>query len=156
MKILNISDAAALAIHSMIILCATPEERVNLKEIAKILGASEHHLSKVMQRLVKVGIISSVRGPSGGFLLKKNALSKSVLEILEIFEGEAERNPCLMKREECVVGSCIYNDFLEKINSQVINYLSSYKLKDLLNRNIKEFLDTKNKFIKNREKEVKI
>jgi Rrf2 family protein len=141
MKILNISDAAALGIHSMIILCSDPEKRVNLNKISTILQASEHHLSKVMQRLVKSNLVTSVRGPNGGFMIKKTALSKSVLEVLEIFEGEIDKNPCLLKKDKCVVLSCIYGTFLEEINEKVINYLSNYKLQALVGKKIENILE---------------
>jgi hypothetical protein len=66
--ILRISDAANLAIHAMAHI-ARSKGNVNhsVGEIAGEQGVSVAHLSKVMQRLVKVGLLTSRRGPGGGF-----------------------------------------------------------------------------------------
>ena len=51
----------------MALLAAHPRERMSAGRIAELLGASQAHLAKVMQRLVKAGLVDSVRGPGGGF-----------------------------------------------------------------------------------------
>ena len=69
-KVVSLSEAASLAIHA-VVLIASSDKLVNVNQIAKATAASKNHLAKVMQRLVKSNLVSSTRGPSGGFLLKK-------------------------------------------------------------------------------------
>ena len=78
--ILRISDAANLAIHAMAHI-ARSKGNVNhsVGEIAGEQGVSVAHLSKVMQRLVKVGLLTSRRGPGGGFVLGRAADKISLL-----------------------------------------------------------------------------
>ncbi len=64
--ILNISEATSLAIHAMIYIEANSNRKVSTKEIAVEFDASEAHLSKVLQRLVRSGYVKSVRGPKQG------------------------------------------------------------------------------------------
>ena len=62
--ILRISDAANLAIHAMAHIAKSGgDANHSVGEIAAEQGVSEAHLSKVMQRLVKVGLLTSRRGP---------------------------------------------------------------------------------------------
>ena len=69
-NLLRISDAASLGLHTMGLL-AGRSTRLSTQEIARSLGASEHHLAKVMQRLAKMGLVVSTRGPQGGFVLSR-------------------------------------------------------------------------------------
>ena len=70
-KVLNISEAYSLALHSLALLASDNGRSLTTHQIASTLGASEAHLSKVMQRLTKAGFLNSSRGPGGGFALKK-------------------------------------------------------------------------------------
>ena len=61
-NLLKISDAAVLGIHALGTLTGA-EEPVSASRMAAALGVSEAHLSKVLQRLVRAGLVSSSRGP---------------------------------------------------------------------------------------------
>jgi len=65
-KLINISEATSIAIHSLAII-ARKEEMVNAQYLAKVTGFSKNHISKVLQILVKQSFIISTRGPKGGF-----------------------------------------------------------------------------------------
>ncbi len=71
-KVINFSDAASIGMHSMILI-AQSEIPVNAIQLSKKINFSKHHIAKVLQRLVKDGFLVSFRGPTGGFLLKKDA-----------------------------------------------------------------------------------
>ena len=70
-KIFSMSEAASIAIHSMVLI-ARNENGINAVKIAEQTGSSKNHISKVAQRLVKNDLLKSVRGPLGGFTLKKS------------------------------------------------------------------------------------
>ena len=67
-SILRISDAASLGIHACALIAENGKKKINVSVMADQLKASKAHLAKVMQRLVKSGIVSSTRGPLGGGL----------------------------------------------------------------------------------------
>ena len=114
--VLNISDAAALALHAMAFLAGQPERRFATGEIASELHVSETHLSKVLQRLAKVGLVASVRGPHGGFVLARPAAEIRLLDAYEAIEG-----PLADSR-------CILDGLVTGVNSRVRDYLTKTKL----------------------------
>jgi Rrf2 family protein len=131
--ILRISDAANLAIHAMAhIARAKGGVNQSVGEIADHQGVSEAHLAKVMQRLVKVGLVTSRRGPGGGFLLRRPAATISLLEILEAMDGPMTDSKCLLGRKQCLFGGCALGALLTHVNHQVRVFLATRKLTDLL------------------------
>jgi Rrf2 family protein len=139
--ILRISDAANLAIHAMAHI-ARSKGSVNhsVGEIATEQGVSEAHLSKVMQRLVKVGLLTSRRGPGGGFLLGRDPEKISLLEILEAMDGPMSDCKCLLGRKRCLFGGCALGALLTHVNHQVRVFMASRNLTDLMGSSAKHTL----------------
>lgn len=130
-SVLKISEAVALGIHACVII-AKAESRVSASEIAEMLKASEAHLAKVLQRLVRAGLILSNRGPKGGFTLAKASGDISLMEIYEAIDGEMPLRDCLFEKPACDGKNCSLYGLLNKVNSEVKNYFSKTSLSDLL------------------------
>ena len=94
-KIFSMSEAASIAIHSMVLI-ARNKDGINAVKIAEQTGSSKNHISKVAQRLVKDDLLKSVRGPSGGFTLKKDPADITLLDIYQSIEGPLEITDCPM------------------------------------------------------------
>jgi Rrf2 family protein len=139
--ILRISDAANLAIHAMAHI-ARSRGSVNhsVGEISAEQSVSEAHLSKVMQRLVKVGLLTSRRGPGGGFLLGREPEKISLLEILEAMDGPMSDCKCLLGRKKCLFGGCALGALLTHVNHQVRVFMASRNLTDLMGSSSKHTL----------------
>ncbi|OGI03343.1 MAG: hypothetical protein A2104_10330 [Candidatus Melainabacteria bacterium GWF2_32_7] len=133
--VIKISEAATLALHTMYFLSISTNRLVSTKEIASTFTISENHLAKVLQRLVKVGLVESIRGPKGGFSLAKNSDNITLLEIYEAIEGTLEMSDCLLNEPICGGGdNCIiFGGLLDKINKQVKDYMEQKKLSELRN-----------------------
>lgn len=123
---------ASLAIHSMAILARQQEGLVTVGEIAATVDASEAHLSKAMQRLVKAGLARSVRGPKGGFALARPADTITLLEIYEAVEGPRTVADCPLGRSRCAFSGCLFGGVLEKMEDQVYEYLGRTKLSEAI------------------------
>ncbi len=80
---LRISEAATLALHATALIGSSPT-RLSAHEMAERLNVSEAHLAKVLQRLAHAGLVRSVRGPHGGFML---ARAGSEITLLEVVRG---------------------------------------------------------------------
>ena len=80
---LKISEGSSMGMHAMGLLALEPGKPLSTKVIAQCFHVSEAHLAKIMQRLVKVGLLHSVRGPKGGFSLVKDPTTTTLLEVLQ-------------------------------------------------------------------------
>jgi Rrf2 family protein len=120
---LRISEASALALHTVGVLTVHPNERTTNAEISEMLQVSEHHLAKVHQRLVRSGILRAIRGPEGGFILARPANEIKLLEIVEAIEGPFAPTQCLLGREKCQSDCCILGKMSNSINDQVRVFL---------------------------------
>lgn len=128
---LKISDATALALHSMVHLAMDPEACSSTAEIAEFFGASRHHLAKVHQRLTRAGLIISQRGPSGGVRLAKEPESIRLLDIYEAMEGSMLCNPCLFGHDTCPRKDCVLRMLLPGLARQVRTYFEKTTLATL-------------------------
>ena len=128
--VLKISDAANLAFHAMVFLAASSGRLVSNHEIATALNVSENHLSKVLQRLAKDGLVKSIRGPKGGFALEKPADQITLLDIFQAIDGPLVSSNCLLGNPLCN-GNCILGELLKTMNKQVEDYFSATKISEL-------------------------
>ena len=130
--IIHISEASLLALHSMALLAQSNNQPLSTKKMAEITASSEAHLSKVMQRLAKINLVDSNRGPNGGFYLKRPIESVTLLEIYEAIEGPFENGSCLGKVERCPFKKCLFGGLIDKTRHEFHQYLASKTLKDLV------------------------
>ncbi len=129
--IIKISDATALALHTMVHLAVEPDRQTTTAEIADAFQVSKHHLAKVHQRLAKVGLIRSNRGPSGGVGLARDPGKITLLEIYEVMEGSMLCNPCLFGKEACPRTDCVLSNLLPGLARQVRDYFKKTSLAQL-------------------------
>ncbi|MEI8201496.1 MAG: Rrf2 family transcriptional regulator [Bacteroidota bacterium] len=132
-KIVNLSEAASLAIHAMVIIARAPKI-VNVIAIAQATSSSKNHLSKVMQRLAKEGFVRSTRGPLGGFELNKLAEEISLLDIYEAIEGPIQKGGCPVDKQICPFNKCLVGGIVDDVSAQIIGYLTEQKLSSYINR----------------------
>ena len=92
---INMSEAAVIALHSMVYIANRKNEIHSLKSVSAFFEISPNHLSKVLQRLVKAGYLISVKGPQGGFKLHEGKENSTLLEIYEVIEGKYTPAKCL-------------------------------------------------------------
>ena len=128
---IHISEAVSLAMHGMGII-ASSESRISVREIAFRTKASEAHLAKVFQRLVKSGLVKSTRGSKGGLELARSPSDITLYEIYSVLEGPTENLNCLMPDIQCPFKSCIFGGLLHKLNEELIYHFKNHTLEDLL------------------------
>ena len=133
-SVLKISEAASLALHTVVFLAAHPDQPESTRAIASILGVSEAHLSKVLQRLTRAGLVRSTRGPRGGFTLARSSEEMTLLEVYEVMEGALTQSQCLLSKPVCGERGCILGGLLIAIDQQVSDYLAQTKVFELADR----------------------
>jgi len=125
LSFLRISEASALALHTVRVLALAPDNAVTNQDVASLLSVSVHHLAKVHQRLVRAGILRGVRGPAGGFRLARDPREITLMEVVEAVEGPFEPHQCLLGRPKCSTSPCALGQMSDTVNSLVREVLIS-------------------------------
>jgi Rrf2 family protein len=79
----------------------TAGEVVYKKDICKAQDITPAFLTKILQPLIKDGIVGSQRGVGGGFFLAKLPAEITLLDIIKSQEGPVYLNQCLVKEGAC-------------------------------------------------------
>jgi Rrf2 family protein len=130
-RIIALSEAASIAIHSFVLI-ARSEEMLNVNKISEATGSSKHHVAKVLQRLVKVGYLTSTRGPSGGFLMRQEPNEITLLNIYEAIEGKIEITECPMDHPVCPFDKCLMGNVVKKLTAEFRDHLASQTIEEFL------------------------
>lgn len=78
------------------------DNRVSLIETAREIGSPEAFTAKILQELARNNIISSVKGPNGGFAIDKSRMSKIKLsQIVYAIDGDSIYRGCGLGLAEC-------------------------------------------------------
>ena len=130
MNLVNLSEGAYLAMHSLALVARKQPDRLTVKHLAEELDASQAHLAKVFQKLSKAGFVKSVRGPAGGFILSRPADEISFLDILEAMEGPVSTGACPFGKEKCAFSHCIFTKNIHRISDDIYKTYKDIKLSD--------------------------
>ena len=85
---MQLGRATAYAVFAVVYIAETNGKLpVQGKDIAQSCGMPGGRLLKILQQLVRSRILTSERGPAGGFRLRRPAADITLLEIIEAIEG---------------------------------------------------------------------
>ncbi len=128
------SKACEYAIRSCIYIASVSIQgkRVGLIDVAEKIQSPEAFTYKILQKLVKEGIVRSVKGPGGGFEIQVNELGKiSLLHIIESIDGEV-LNQCSLGLSDCSEKNpCPFHSRYKPIKDKLLATFSHTTMKDL-------------------------
>ena len=129
-----LSSTCKTAIKAVIYLASKFEsgENAGIKEIAEFIDASEHTIGKLLQTLVKQGVVNSIKGPSGGFYISKEQKKQPIINIVEAIDGKQLFKECGLGLSKCSASRpCpIHHDYKEA-RDKVEKLFSTRKIADL-------------------------
>lgn len=98
-----ISKSCKYAIRASVYIAskAGQEIKLGVKEIAAQIEAPEAFTAKILQILNKHQIVTSLKGPYGGFFCQPYQLQQSVLKIVHAVDGPAVFRECVMGLNQC-------------------------------------------------------
>ena len=112
---------------------------VLLKDIARRQEVSEKYLEHLMSALRKRGLVRSIRGARGGYLLAKPPSEIKLSEIMEILEGSMAPKDCVDNPQICHrVNLCVTRDIWVRIKEAIDNILESITLQDMVEQQKKK------------------
>ena len=122
------------------------QQPVSISQISKEEDLSPEFLEQIFFKLKKAGVIRSIRGPKGGFVLKWKPSEVTIKSILDAVGESISPTPCTNgstepcpRAKECALVP-VWNEFHELI----VKHLDSISLKDIIdNRKTAESLGLK-------------
>ena len=128
------SKSCTYAIRSVIYLATKDEGRAKtgVEEIASKLDIPRHFLAKTLQQLSKHSLISSIKGPKGGFYLSKANDDLTLQHIIECIDGDGFFNNCVLGLPECGDECpCPMHEHVSAFREDIQDRLKYKKIKDL-------------------------
>ncbi len=126
--------SSKLAIGSaMVILSREAGKMTSAADIAEELNESAAYVAKVLQELVRHGILGSRRGASGGFYLRKSPADVTLWELVRPFEADLDENHCMIDGGSvCDQGNvCGMHPYWARINAEIVQTLKETTLFEL-------------------------
>ncbi|ART78746.1 Fe-S cluster assembly transcriptional regulator IscR [Oceanisphaera avium] len=113
---------------------------VSLAHISERQGISLSYLEQLFARLRKHGLVSSVRGPGGGYLLGKSRAAISVGAIIVAVDESVDATKCQGKGD-CHNGSqCLTHTLWCALSDRISDFLEGISLAELVNQQTKRRL----------------
>lgn len=133
---LRLSKRADYALISMKHLAtAEPDRAASTREISQAYGIPVEILAKVLQRLARVGLLTSQQGIHGGYQLSRPASRISIAQVIEAIDGPLNMTACSAEDESCDQFSrCNVRDPLRRIKDRIVGTLTESSVADLVDQ----------------------
>ena len=135
---MKLSTKGRYGLRAMIDLARySEEEPVSIGSIAMRQGISERYLEQLVAKMKKAGLVKSIRGASGGYVLAKDSSEISVGDILRALEGSLEPVKCAAfdttTGEGCMASDgCVTKYVWQKINDSINDTVNQIMLDELI------------------------
>jgi Rrf2 family iron-sulfur cluster assembly transcriptional regulator len=97
-----LSRACEYALQAVVYISKKPQgEYTLIREISTGLDIPHHFLGKIMQTLVKEGILTSHKGPKGGLALTKSPSEINMMDVIAAIDGTDFTTRCIMGFKKC-------------------------------------------------------
>lgn len=136
-----LSNSCRYGIRAVIYLASQPlsNGKTGIKRISKDLDLPSPFLAKILQQLAKQKILSSTKGPHGGFGLLKDPKNITLLDIVNSIDGKDVFTNCVMHNGSCVsvenAGKrCPLHDDYDKTRHNMIKLFKGKTIYDLVKK----------------------
>ena len=137
-----LSNSSRYGIRAVLYLASRPAEKkmTDIITISKELNLPAPFLGKILQQLAKHKILTSLKGPHGGFSLLKDPGDITLLEIVKIIEGDDIFNNCVIHNSTCRSyvtlhkKKCALHDDYASIRKALVKLFSNKTIDDLVRK----------------------
>ncbi|MGL5439451.1 MAG: RrF2 family transcriptional regulator [Filifactoraceae bacterium] len=109
-----------------------------IASIAERTELSELYLEQIFSKLKKAGLVESVRGAQGGYLLGRNSDTITVGEVLRVLEGSISPTVCAENSRCEKEKPCVSLFVWKKIKNSIDDVIDSITLYDIVNESKKD------------------
>jgi len=129
---LRLSKKADYALLAMRHLAATHREAMPARELAEAYDIPLELLAKVLQKLVRAGLLESHQGIKGGYALARPAASLTVADVIQAVDGPFTVTACSDTDHSCEqYAKCNIRDPLWRIKDRIVSALGATSVADL-------------------------
>ncbi|MCX6296634.1 MAG: Rrf2 family transcriptional regulator [Bacteroidetes bacterium] len=131
-----LTNTCKTAIKAVVYLASKQKgaEKIAVKEISEHIDGSIHTIGKVLQILVRQGVINSVKGPSGGFFLNEKQLHQPIIRVIEAVDGLQIFEKCGLGLANCSGDHpCPIHKQYGKPRDMIKKIFTDTKILDLIN-----------------------
>lgn len=128
-----LSQTAVYALKAVLYLAEEDgPDPVRVDQIAEALDVPRNYLSKILYSLARAGVLSSTRGPHGGFRLAKKPSELTLSRVVDTFDEVEVRSGCLLGRKRCSdANPCAAHARWKDISSGVEAFFRETTVQDL-------------------------
>jgi Rrf2 family protein len=102
------------------------------KELAEAYQIPQELLAKILQRLVRAGLLKSQHGSNGGYVLARNPATITAFEVIRTIDGPLFITSCVTVRGNCVQHECCtIKEPMRKVNSSIEEVLRRITITDM-------------------------
>ncbi len=110
------------AIRALIVLVKKKDAFLSARAIAKEQGVPYPFLRRILNTLIKNGLVESREGRQGGFKIKKAPAKISIITIINIFQGKVQLSDCMFRRKICSNRTrCVLRKEIKRIE-KIVNH----------------------------------
>lgn len=107
---------------------------IALADIAERQGISLSYLEQLFAKLRKCGVVSSVRGPGGGYHLARDPRTIHVAEVITAVDEHLDTTRCAGAGDCKDGGPCLTHNLWMDLSERIHGYLTNISLQDLVDR----------------------
>lgn len=105
--------------------------KVGVKEIAKAIDSPEPFIAKILQDLGRKGLVSSAKGPHGGFYLDEKGLKHSLADVVNAVDGDKLFTGCGLGLRSCSAKKpCPIHDQFVAVRASIKDMMQNATLGD--------------------------
>ncbi len=112
------------------------EGPITLADVAKRQGISLSYLEQLFSRLRKRSLVTSVRGPGGGYSLGRDADQIPIAEVITAVDEVVDTTSCGGSHNCHDNRRCLTHDLWQDLSSRIHDYLNGISLGDLMSRQV--------------------
>ena len=116
---------------------------ISLPEIADRQNISLSYLEQLFSRLKKSGLVESIKGPGGGYMLSKGADDIVISEVIQAVDEDLETTACNGKSNCHNNHQCISHNLWQDLGTEIKNFLSDITLQQVISKNNSDIKEIK-------------
>jgi len=130
---MRLTTKGRYAVTAMLDLALNAKEKpITLADISQRQGISLSYLEQLFSRMRKQGLVSSARGPGGGYRLSRDSSEINIAQVIEAVDEKVSLNRCEGRGDCHNGGPCLTHELWCNLSDQIYDFLNNISLGNLV------------------------